>query len=668
MASTQTVWGIDLGRSALKAIKLRAAGEGKVEVVAHDYVEHARVLSQPDADRPALIAAALEKFLSRNDISKDQVVVSVPGQHTLARFTKLPPIAPRKIPDLVRYEADQQIPFDMDEVIWDYQIFQSEGMPDIEVGIFAMKRELLREHLLHFEQAGIEPTGVQCGPLAIYNAAAFDGLVGDETTILVDIGSESTDLVICTANSLWTRTINIGGNSLTEAVAKFFKRPFAKAEQLKRTAAASQYARQIFQAMRPVFADLVQELQRSIGFYSSTHRDAKVERVIAVGNAMQLPGLQKYLQQNLTLPVDKPEVFRNVVSPAPAGSSLADQHLAYWVAYGLAVQGLELSRVTSNLLPLEIAKQVVWRKKRPAFAAAAACLVLAGGMIWLRYSSDMQAVAASSQGWENVDVGKDDAASIIENGPSGTLSDRAQAIAVQEAGGILKKQLGEIANQGKTEEDETAQIGTLLLAKRKVPAIVKAIHDSVPAPVGPFDGADTPEKIAAAAAAVPRAERREVRIESLNMQFVPDVNDPVWAKSLVDVPPRVSRDDEYVPGFKIELVCSTPNAGGLKFIDTAFLAALRTNGRKPGTGFFIDRAWVIEGQKGGGKVGRTPGRGSSTESETGSTGNLDPITAESVDNDWQFKLWIDVVMRDFPTDEPSAEAEGGGSGAEGDGG
>ena len=119
MAGAQAVWGIDVGRCALKAIKLRAGTEGKVEILAHDYIEHAKILSQPDADRQELIAGALEKFLSRNDISKDQVVVSVPGQHTLARFTKLPPVAPKRIPDIVRYEADQQIPFDMDEVIWE---------------------------------------------------------------------------------------------------------------------------------------------------------------------------------------------------------------------------------------------------------------------------------------------------------------------------------------------------------------------------------------------------------------------------------------------------------------------------------------------------------------------------------------------------------------------
>ena len=85
MASAHSVWGIDVGRCALKGVKLRMGPEGQIEAVGVDYIEHAKILSQPDADRQELIGSAREKFLSRNDLSKDQVVVGVPGQHTLAR-------------------------------------------------------------------------------------------------------------------------------------------------------------------------------------------------------------------------------------------------------------------------------------------------------------------------------------------------------------------------------------------------------------------------------------------------------------------------------------------------------------------------------------------------------------------------------------------------------
>jgi len=91
----------------------------------------------------------------------------------------------------------------------------------------------------------------------------------------------------------------------TQALVKAFKLNFAKAEELKRNAQTSKYARQIFQAMRPIFADLVAEVQRSIGFYSSVHRDSRIKRIVALGNTFRLPTLQKYLQQNLQIDVER---------------------------------------------------------------------------------------------------------------------------------------------------------------------------------------------------------------------------------------------------------------------------------------------------------------------------------------------------------------------------
>ncbi|MEK7756975.1 MAG: pilus assembly protein PilM, partial [Planctomycetota bacterium] len=463
------------------------------------------------------------------------------------------------------------IPFDMDEVIWDYQTFQQEGLPDLEVGIFAMKRELIREHLLHFEQAAIEPIGVQSGPLAVYNMAHFDGLVGKDTTILLDIGAENTDLVVATMDSLWTRTIPIGGNSFSEALVKSFKLSFSKAENLKRTAATSKYARQIFQAMRPVFADLVQELQRSIGFYSTTHRDTKVEKVVGVGNAFLLPGLQKYLQQNLGMTVDRPEVFKNVVpSPIADQPAFREQLLSFAVAYGLALQGLELTKVTSNLLPTEIAKQVVWRKKRPAFAAAAACLVLAGGLIWFRQTSDMRALAAGAEGYPPA-VSAAQAPGIIENGPPSSLSDRSRAQAVVLAANEMKKQLASLTGKGQSERSETEKLIELQHNKTQVLKILQTVHDSVPVPDGPLAQATTQQAVldAIAAGASPRGQRKQVFIESVDMLYDPDLRQFNW-ESKIEVPPPINdhsaKAGGELAGILIKITCTTPNEGGLKFI------------------------------------------------------------------------------------------------------
>src|SRR5687767_5619334 len=192
MAANKPVWGIDLGQSALKAIRLRAAGD-KVEAIDHFYLEYSKILSQPDADRQALVTEAMKKFTADHDLTKETLVVAVPGQHTLARFTKLPPVTKKKIPEIVKYEAQQQIPFDMEEVIWDYQVFEDAGATETQVGIFAMRRELLRAHLFFLSSLNLEPALVQSAPLALYNALKYDGVCGTEPICILDIGAQNTD-------------------------------------------------------------------------------------------------------------------------------------------------------------------------------------------------------------------------------------------------------------------------------------------------------------------------------------------------------------------------------------------------------------------------------------------------------------------------------------------
>ena len=106
MARTGAAWGIDLGQTALKALRCRPGDQpDRIIAEAFDYIEYPKMLSQPDANPPELIKEALEQFLSRNSVLGDRVAISVSGQSGLARFIKLPPVESKKIPDIVKYEA-----------------------------------------------------------------------------------------------------------------------------------------------------------------------------------------------------------------------------------------------------------------------------------------------------------------------------------------------------------------------------------------------------------------------------------------------------------------------------------------------------------------------------------------------------------------------------------
>jgi type IV pilus assembly protein PilM len=387
MASLKTAWGIDIGQCALKAIKLRQDAEGAVHVDGFEVVEHSNILSQPDADPNLLIQQSLDEFLRRADVTNATISVSVLGQSSFTRFVKLPPVEHKKIPEIVRFEAEQQIPFPIDEVSWRYQTFQDPDSPEVEVGIFAMKQVDVTDMLAYFNRAGLEIDIVQMGPLALYNFMVGDDQIDKtDATMLADVGADKTHLVVADGHGIWTRTIRIGGNNFTEALVKSFKLSFPKAEKLKRSATNSKYARQIFQVMRPVFADMVQEIQRSIGYYTSLHRESRFKLLVGMGNGFRLPGMHKYLEQNLNMPVTRVEKFKRLSSSNPD----FQQHvLCFGVAYGLAIQALDRSVVRTNLLPEQIVRSRLWRKKKPWFAFAAAAVVLAAAMFVFRSYGDL---------------------------------------------------------------------------------------------------------------------------------------------------------------------------------------------------------------------------------------------------------------------------------------
>ena len=140
--------------------------------------------------------------------------------------------------------------------------------------------------------------------------------------------------------------------------------------------------------MRPVFADLVQEMQRTLGYYQSLNRDAKLTKVIGLGSTFKLPGLQKFLKQQLQMDVVRPDGFDRIGVEGKREADFADQALNLATAYGLALQGLGLEEVSANILPTHMIKQRLWAAKQPWIAAAALVMLVAVGAAWVRLLVD----------------------------------------------------------------------------------------------------------------------------------------------------------------------------------------------------------------------------------------------------------------------------------------
>jgi type IV pilus assembly protein PilM len=394
MARSPYVWGIDIGKSALKALRCRRPDSDSRELVAEafDYIEYPTVLTQSDADPVELVRNALQEFLARNTVVGDQIAVAVPGQSGLTKFIKLPPIEAKKIPDIVRYEARQQIPFPLDQVIWDWQRLaggMEEGgfVLDAEVAIFAMKRDQVVKALDPLTQAGIEVDILQLAPIALANMVMFDQLPDPATIdpdkpppsiVLVATGVDSTDVVVTNGLRIWQRSMPIGGSTFSRALVKDLKLTFGKAEHLKRNAVRAEDPKAVFKAMRPVFGEFASELQRSLNYFTGADRGATIGKVLLLGNTTKLRGLSEYVAKQLQLDVQRLEKFNHLTGQAVlAAPAFRENRLAFGTAYGLALQAAGMAALRTNLLPPAIAVDRLVEAKKPAMLAGAIGLVVA---------------------------------------------------------------------------------------------------------------------------------------------------------------------------------------------------------------------------------------------------------------------------------------------------
>jgi type IV pilus assembly protein PilM len=385
-----SVWGLDIGKSALKAVRLRFSNEG-LEITAVEHIPYP--VDEDEDERQEHVTDALRTFLTKHKLGSDKVVVGLPGLHAFSRFIKLPQVEKSKVGSLVRMEAQQQIPFPIEEVNWDFVRIEREYAPgeEIEVGIFACRRELVDGFLADLHQSGIRPDVVTIAPLADYNFIRHNTAEEQEgATLILDIGAEHTDLVIADGERFWVRPLRIAGKDITKALAERFKVPFSEAEKLKRDASKSQQAKKIFSTMEPVLKDLVGEVHRSVGFFKGQAEDLDIKRMVLLGDGAKLKNVTKFFQEQLKYPVGRVQQLEGEkfsIDPDVDMDALTNHILGLGVAIGLALQGAGQARCAINLAPQQLQIESQLKNKLPLAAAAAACSWLALGLGYYHWTS-----------------------------------------------------------------------------------------------------------------------------------------------------------------------------------------------------------------------------------------------------------------------------------------
>lgn len=377
MLNLGAVWGLDVGDSALKAVKLKRMGN-KVALLDFQIIRYGELADEPGARRENRLAEAIAA-LQAAGLGRDRCMASIAPQAVFSRFISLPPVDKRRIPEIVLYEARQQIPFSLNEVVWAYESVRKDFVPgeEIEIGLFAVKREVIAAYLAEMNAIRQRLHGIQVAPLALYNFIRHEMTI-EQPIVVVDIGAQSTDLLIIEGNKFWLRNLPIAGNTFTSTLEKRLNIPRAEAEKLKLEIAENRQRRKIMEVLRPTMRDLVAEIQRSVGYYKSLSQSVKFEEVVVTGEGVRLFGLDRFLAEQLQYKITPLDQLKNIVyqGPQERAHELGKNLTGLGVAIGLALQGLGRGRATVDLLPDDFVIQRELHAKRYS-AAVAALLVWA---------------------------------------------------------------------------------------------------------------------------------------------------------------------------------------------------------------------------------------------------------------------------------------------------
>ena len=375
MLTPRTAWGLDIGESTVKAVKMRRTKVG-AEILAFDFLERS-LPSEDTGDKDYHLRNAVSDIAERNAFGRTPVVVSIP-EPAFSRFIPLPPVDRRRIPEVVRYEARQQIPFPIEEVVWDYQLVREpeELGEETEVAIFSLRSQFIYALLANLSLCNLQPSAVLPVPLALYNHLTFDRDIA-KGTIVVDLGAGSTDILICDSENFRVRNITVSGNGITRGLAERLKISHAEAEALKRECSDKVQAKRLFKLIQPTLNDLVGQVQRTIGFFKSQIHNVRIEQALLLGNTFNLPGVRDFFMNQLGCDIIPSDVLDRITLASNVdGTALKETLPSLAVATGLALQGVGLGRVQVNLMPREVLFRQELGKKRAFAAGAVGCLAV----------------------------------------------------------------------------------------------------------------------------------------------------------------------------------------------------------------------------------------------------------------------------------------------------
>jgi type IV pilus assembly protein PilM len=335
------------------------------------------------------IAVAVREMMSELHIKHGVVNYALPAQSVFARFVKLPALEQEKLEKIIAFEAQQNVPFPIDDVVWDYQLVGGGMDEQTQVILVAIKVDLLDDITGGVEEAGLHTSTIDMAPMALYNAFRYSYPSVNDCSLLVDIGARTTNVLFVEPRRIFSRSLPIGGSAVTAAIAREFGESFEAAETRKKrdgfVGLGGAYAEpsdhdiaRVSKLARSTMTRLHAELMRSISHYRAQQRGSRPDRIFLCGGAAGMPYMREFFHEKFQLPIEFFNPLRNVaVSETTSESSVAHSAHLLGELVGLALRSVTVCPMELSLLPVSVVRRQELERRRPFFIAAAACAVLA---------------------------------------------------------------------------------------------------------------------------------------------------------------------------------------------------------------------------------------------------------------------------------------------------
>ncbi|GAA5137826.1 hypothetical protein GCM10023213_15370 [Prosthecobacter algae] len=411
MADSKSIAVLNLGSQRLSGAIFSKSG-GDLVLKKYEFLD---MSGDPtvDASRIPQLKVGVQEIASRLKLKGNPVNYAVAGHTVFSRFVKLPPVQGDRMDQIVEFEARQNVPFPINEVIWDYEVVSELG--ETEVIIVAIKSDSLNETNDTVAEAGLKTNCVDLAPLALFNAFRYSYPDVDEPAVIIDLGARSTNLVFVEDGRFFTRNVLVGGAAITNAIAKEFSISFGEAEQQKvavgfvaQGGAVEEHSDPAIAALSKVIRNaatrLHGEIMRTINYYRTQQGGSQPKRIFVCGGGALLGNMTLFLEEKLKLPVEifNPlrgvQVDRGVNAEAAAADA---PFLSELVGLGLRSAGGCPSEI--ELVPEVVANARDAKRRAPALVIAGVCLwsALGAGMLYFQNAERVTQEQLSTMQQEN---------------------------------------------------------------------------------------------------------------------------------------------------------------------------------------------------------------------------------------------------------------------------